>query len=448
MHRNPLFIMSLSGSVVVALYVLLSPIIKRYLSISWQKTILNFAIFFYLFPLPLFKRSVIISVCNTFPNFAAKNAKMPQSGVLDMNYTINLQPGDVYFGSEVLLMGVFICCMIAMTSFIVARQLKRYFALSQTYRSTAFSENPSLCLLEQFGQLKEELQIKRKVNFVCSPFCKAPITIGVFSPIIVFPTVEASWLDPISDTYILKHELLHVKNRDFLVKALSLVVIALHWYNPICYFLFREIGIVCELDCDHGDVRDFDETLRQRYSNLILDLAERNYTEKERFTVGLISGDVMAFERRISEIMRTKRNSQFGLSAVIILAICLAGSMTAFAYEAPQIHSITNFNPDGEYQLSFSPQEGVWQPPYHSFFTDGGGNIYPIDTNTPAPGCEHQLGEGTHTHHLENSSDGCTVTVEKAWKCSFCSYMKAGGTIKEITHTVCPHEIRKRGNES
>ncbi len=438
MHHHLLFVMSLSGSAVVALYALLYPIIKRYVSISWQKNILKFAIFFYLFPLPLFKKSIVISICNLFPTLTARSVEMPQSEILNMNYAINLQPGDAFFGSEVLLIGVFICCMGAITSFVMVIKLKQYLALSQTYRS-AFSERPSPYLIEQFERLKEELKIRRTINFICSPFCKAPITIGIFSPIIVFPTADASTLDPISDTHILKHELLHVKNRDFLVKTLSIIVLALHWYNPICYFLYREICIVCEMNCDHEVVKDFDETLRQRYSNLILDLATKNYTEKEKLAVGLVNGDMAAFERRILE-MKVKRNSKLAWSAVVVLTICLVGSMTAFAYEAPPTYDITDFDPDGEYLLSFPLKEEVVVPlPYSSFFTDGEGNIYPIDMNDSKVICTHQFIEGSLSKHKKTSDGGCITTEQKAWRCSSCGYMKAGDIISETKYTICPH---------
>ena len=439
MCHHPLLVMSLSGSVVVALYALLYPVIKRYVSISWQRVILKAAIFFFLFPLPLFKEAFVSFISDLFPVFAEKMADIQEVGLLDLNYAINLEPGNVFFGSEVLLVGIFICGMGIITSFAVIRQLKQYFALSQFYLSTAFSEAPSSCLMEQFKQTKEDLKINRKVRFVCSPLCKTPVTIGAFSPMIVFPTEDIFRLEPASYAYVMKHELLHIKNGDYLIKILSLLVLALHWYNPVCYFLYREICIVCEMNCDHEMIRESDEALRQIYSNLILDLATNNQFQNEKYVMGLVNGNLATFERRILE-MKTNRRSKRIVSIAIIFAICLAGSLTAFAYEAPQTYKITEFDPTEEHMLSFSSSaEDVSPIPYNLFFTDKEGHVYPLDMTTPKLGCKHKLVEGTLSDHQKKSNGSCVTIVRKAWRCSLCGYLEADEVISEMKYTVCPH---------
>lgn len=52
MLTNFLLIMSLSGSVILLLYILLSPIAKRYFSLAWRYRILKIALAFYLIPFP------------------------------------------------------------------------------------------------------------------------------------------------------------------------------------------------------------------------------------------------------------------------------------------------------------------------------------------------------------------------------------------------------------
>lgn len=207
MHHHLLFVMSLSGSAVVALYALLYPIIKRYVSISWQKNILKFAIFFYLFPFPLFKEAVVSFIYDLLPALVINNLDVPEGGTLDLNYAINLQPGNIFWGPEVLLMGAFVCCMGTITFFIIAKKIWQYLATSRTYLSASFSEAPPLSLAEQFHQMKTEMKIKRNIRLVCSQFCKSPITIGVFAPTIILPSADVFQLKPLYYTYILKHEL-------------------------------------------------------------------------------------------------------------------------------------------------------------------------------------------------------------------------------------------------
>lgn len=440
MRHHLLLVMSLSGTTVVALYGLFYPVIKRYVPISWQKAILKFAIFIYLFPLPLFKEAIVSFIRDVFPVFAMNGLNIQESEILDLNYAINLLPGNIFFGSEVLLIGVFLCCMGAITFFIIAKQLKQYLAISKAYLSTAFSEEPPPALAKQLQQIKTDLKIRSRVRLVCSQFCKAPITIGVFFPTIIFPMDDAFNLEPVHYTYVLKHELLHIKSRDSLVRLLSLAVLALHWYNPVCYFLYRETRVVCEMNCDHEVVKDFDEILRQDYSNLILELATKDYMEKEKFALGLSNGDAKALKRRILE-MKTSRKSKAIVSVAVVLAICLAGSLTAFAYEAPQTHRITDFDPNHSYLFSSDQEvENRATIPYNLFFIDNEGNIYPLEEIPNRIGCKHtRMIEGTLSDHCKNSNGGCVTIVKKAWRCADCGHIETGDIISETKYTVCPH---------
>ena len=60
---------------------------------------------------------------------------------------------------------------------------------------------------------------------------------------------------------VLRHELFHIKHRDLLLKFFGMAVMALHWYNPLAYFLYYEICVTRELVCDKNVIEGFtDET--------------------------------------------------------------------------------------------------------------------------------------------------------------------------------------------
>lgn len=111
------------------------------------------------------------------------------------------------------------------------------------------------------------------------------MTMGVFSPVIIFPVPGKLDFEADERRYIMKHELQHIKSGDLLIKFLALFALAVHWYNPICYLLFHELCVVIELDCDYGVTNHIDEAQRRRYGNLILDLAASGDGKKERFAM-------------------------------------------------------------------------------------------------------------------------------------------------------------------
>ena len=67
MTNNFLLIMSLSGSVILLLYLLVSPIAKRYFSVSWRYRILKIALAFYLIPFPVILSEIKDSIVGFCP---------------------------------------------------------------------------------------------------------------------------------------------------------------------------------------------------------------------------------------------------------------------------------------------------------------------------------------------------------------------------------------------
>lgn len=443
MLRLPFFIMTLSGSLVVVLYGLFYPVIKRRVSLKWQRNILKAAIFFYLFPLPLF----MLILYDHFPVLAPRIhvGEDFHGGVLpNLNYTIDLMPGRFYIGPNVLAVAALTCCMAIISLFILGKQIKQHLAVSRAYRSAAFSTRPIFPPREEFERTKEELGIKKKVQLISSSLCKTPMTIGVFSPTIVFPTEDGSYLEPSGYRYILKHELLHIKNGDTFTKLLLIIVLALHWYNPLCYFLYHEVSVVCEMICDREVIKSGDEAVRQEYSRLILELATKNSSKKEKFAIGFVRPSATDYERRILE-MKAGRNGKLLLSCVMVFAVCLFGFITAFAYEPPRMMGrmigLTGFKPGAESisEFSASPSETDLLP-HGYFFEDEDGNIIPLDREADDDACDHDFVKGRISIHIKISDGSCLITAENALRCSVCGYLDHLDVFSKMTWFKCPHK--------
>lgn len=442
MLRLPFFVMTLSGSLVVVLYGLFYPVIKRRVSLAWQKNILIAAIFFYLFPLPLFM-PILYSY---FPVIAPRiqvGENFHKGFLLDMSYAINLRPA-FYIGPDVLAVAALTCCMAMISLFILGKQIKQHLAVCRAYRSVAFSERPILPLREEFDRIKEELEIKRNVKLIFSPLCKTPLTIGVFFPTIVFPAKDGSYLEPSGYRYILKHELLHIKSGDTFTKLLLIIVLALHWYNPLCYFLYHEVSVVSEMICDREVIKSGDEAVRQEYSRLILELAIKNPSKKEKFAIGFVKPNAADYERRILE-MKAGRNGKLLLSCAMVFAVCLFGFITAFAYRPPimmgRMIGLTGFDPNVESISEFStPSSETDLLPNDYFFEDEKGNIVPLNREAGDAACDHQLVKGTTSIHIKISDGSSLITTENALRCSVCGYIEHLDIFSRMTYFNCPHE--------
>lgn len=432
MLHQPMIVMTLSGSVVMVLYGLFYPMAKRYFPPSWRKNVLHLALFFYLFPLPLLKEFLLSRLDIRFKNVT--------NGPVDMTYAVNLQRDAIFLSPGVILVLVLTFGMAIFTFIRVTAQLKEYHRIRRSYL------RPSSCcaspwqLEKALGKIKEELLIRQRVKLVCSRSCETPLTIGVLSPTIILPPLTKQDLGPEDCEYILRHELLHIKSMDLLVNFLGLLARSLHWYNPICHFLYHELCVVSEMDCDYGVINGKDDSYRQRYSHLILDLATIGCGKKERFAVGLVNNDTATIERRILEMKQIRKKSRPVLSCIVAIAICVVGTITAFAYQEPQYYMLTDFSPENEIIFSIPDgTEAVEHFTYDHFFTDNNGHVTPINDHSAKIFCKHNYVTGQITNHAKNSSGGCAFTVSSAEQCSKCGAIKQGAIISEHKYTVCPH---------
>jgi len=81
------------------------------------------------------------------------------------------------------------------------------------------------------------------------PACVTPMTIGIFSPVVILPSDWPGWSEA-ELSAVLAHEEEHVRRRDPLVAGLALVNRAVFWFHPLAWWLQRKISGLSEQACD------------------------------------------------------------------------------------------------------------------------------------------------------------------------------------------------------
>ena len=442
MINNFLLIMSLSGSVILLLYLLVSPIAKRYFSFAWRYRILKIALAFYLIPFPVILSEIKDSIVGFCP-WVVELLSRPVS-LLNTSYAFYADGSSLYVSSALEKMLIFILGTVLLSFAVISWYALRYWKRRKT--CLEFSNIP----VEQERQdmlhaIKNELDIRRNVKLLCSEYCKAPITMGIASPTVIIPPWNRDEVDQNLYHDVLKHELVHVKNRDVLIRFLGMAAIAVHWFNPFTYILYNEILNISEIYCDSIVLRGKEEQERKAYGELLLKLAVQKSMTSSEFAVGILGGNSKrAFKRRIVEMKPVRKNKRI-LSALMTALIGVMGGITVCAYDPPV--NITDHGPvyaEQGFDFQFTVGElklEVEELPYEYFFADDAGNVYEIkdENNDTRAACKHKFVAGTTTSHSKNSSGGCSVTTYKAQRCSSCGYVKTGDEINFITYKKCPH---------
>lgn len=145
----------------------------------------------------------------------------------------------------------------------------------------------------------------------------SPFVLGFLKPRIFLPFR----LGVAEREYILRHEYCHIRRRDHLVKPLAFLIASLHWFNPLVWVAFRQMGCDMEMSCDEAVLRQMGPSLRHDYSQSLLALATRR-----RFPVGypLAFGESNVRQRILNVLnYRRPRFWILALSLVLCMAVIL-----------------------------------------------------------------------------------------------------------------------------
>lgn len=74
-----------------------------------------------------------------------------------------------------------------------------------------------------------------------------PVSVGILRPQIVLPAKTYAEKEL---HMILEHEMNHIRNHDLAWKKLELLVVFIHWWNPLTYVLLRKLILQEEIECD------------------------------------------------------------------------------------------------------------------------------------------------------------------------------------------------------
>lgn len=106
------------------------------------------------------------------------------------------------------------------------------------------------------------------------PAGTTPAVVGILQPQILLPEDWQSRFDQRSLRHVLLHELLHVKQSDLLWNWAAIAVQALHWFNPLVWFVVSRFQSDRELRCDAGALDLLSPTERLDYGHTLLRIQE------------------------------------------------------------------------------------------------------------------------------------------------------------------------------
>lgn len=150
---------------------------------------------------------------------------------------------------------------------------------------------------------------------------KTPFILGILNPKIYLPI----GLSADEKKYIIKHEQIHLRRFDHIVKPLAFAVLSVHWFNPLVWIAFLLMGTDMELSCDESVLKHMGSGIKKEYSASLLSLAAGKR---------ILNGYPLAFgesnaKSRIKNVLNYRKPAFWVVlaAAVAVLVMCI-GLMT------------------------------------------------------------------------------------------------------------------------
>jgi len=181
-------------------------------------------------------------------------------------------------------------------------------------------------------------KLKRKMSIRVSHKIAAPLTYGIFRPVILLPE-DTNWDNLNELNYVLAHEFIHIKRFDAFTKLVMTAVLCVHWFNPFAWCMYFLFNRDLEISCDEAVVHMLGEQSKQGYALTLIGMIER----KNHFPTLYNNFAKYAIEERITAIMKMKKRTILGtLAALLVVGVTATVFATSRANEPATLS--TNYN--------------------------------------------------------------------------------------------------------
>lgn len=175
--------------------------------------------------------------------------------------------------------------------------------------------------IDKYRKLKKRLNVSFLVrdNIYLVDGMETAFVAGYLSPCIYLPV----GIPEREMEYIIAHEKAHIARKDYWIKTLAFLAVALHWFNPVCWLAFVLMGKDMEMSCDEVVIRTMDWEDKKAYANVLLNMAAG---KRQLPGVPLTFAEGNAKER-IKNVMKDKKPLMIVSVLAVLVIVILAGTL-------------------------------------------------------------------------------------------------------------------------
>lgn len=165
-----------------------------------------------------------------------------------------------------------------------------------------------------YRKVRESIAVEENI-YICDHI-EAPFIFGIFNPRIYLP----SDLKDLQTRNVLAHEKAHIKRLDYLWKPLGFLLLAVYWFQPLCWIAYILFCRDIEMACDERVVRDWNMEQKKEYSLALLSF----HTPGKLVTVCPLAFGEVSVKQRVKGVLNFRKPTFWLLTSALLACVIIA----------------------------------------------------------------------------------------------------------------------------
>ena len=172
--------------------------------------------------------------------------------------------------------------------------------------------------------------IRKEENIYVADGIAVPMVMGIFCPKIYIPTgIAEKHLE-----YVIAHEKIHIRRKDFLTKLLAYLITCVHWFNPLVWLAHYLMAKDMEMACDEETIKRMGVEKKSEYAKALLQLS----VKEKRILVAPLAFGEGDIKPRIKNVLAYKNPVKILAVMGVLVVISLAAVFISKGEEAPAVN--------------------------------------------------------------------------------------------------------------
>lgn len=180
--------------------------------------------------------------------------------------------------------------------------------------------------------------------FICD-YISTPFILGMVRPRILLPSA----LSEEESQYILAHEKAHLKRLDYVWKPIGLLLLAVHWFNPIMWISYILFCRDIELACDESVIKAMNSNDKRAYTTALLNCS----VPKKLLSAYPLAFGEIGVKERIKAVLKYKKPAVITSILAVILCIVTALCFLANPKKTTLIEEFDELQSSDIYSIDF-----------------------------------------------------------------------------------------------